>query len=179
MLDTTELRTRTATLADAAAIAAIYNEGIADRIATFETEPRSAGQIAEWFTGRQVVVVAEIEETGPVAFAASLPYSARPCYAGVGEFSVYVRRDYRGRGAGRAVLAALTQAAAAAGLHKLTSRVFPENIASRALLRGLGFEEIGIHRRHGKLDGVWRDCVIVERLLDTGSAEDPPSAISP
>jgi L-amino acid N-acyltransferase YncA len=173
MVDATELRTRAATLADAAAIAAIYNEGIADRIATFETEPRSAGQIAEWFTGRQVVIVAQTAETGPVAFAASFPYSARACYAGIGEFSVYVRRDYRGRGAGRAVLAALIEAATAAGLHKLTCRVFPENAASRVLLKGLGFDEIGIHRRHGKLDGVWRECVIVERLLDTGSAEYP------
>jgi hypothetical protein len=71
MVDATELRTRAATLADAAAIAAIYNEGIADRIATFETVPRSAGQIAEWFTGPQLVILAETEETGPVAFAAS------------------------------------------------------------------------------------------------------------
>jgi len=102
-----------------------------------------------------------------LAFAASFPYSDRACYSGIGEFSVYVRRDFRGRGAGRAVLAALMAAAAVTGLHKLTSRVFPENIASRALLKGLGFEEIGIHRRHGKLDGLWRDCVIVERLLDT------------
>jgi phosphinothricin acetyltransferase len=170
MADTTELSTRAATLADAAAIAAIYNEGIADRIATFETEPRSAGQIAEWFTGRQLVIVAEIEETGPVAFVASFPYSARACYAGIGEFSVYVAREYRGRGAGRAVLAALIEAAAA-GLHKLTSRVFPENAASRALLRGLGFAEIGIHRRHGRLDGVWRDCVIVERLVEMDDGE--------
>jgi L-amino acid N-acyltransferase YncA len=166
MLDTTELRTRAATLADADAIAAIYNEGIADRIATFETEPRSTAQIADWFTGRQLVIIAETKETGPVAFAASFPYSARPCYAGIGEFSIYVRRDYRGRAAGRAVLAALIEAATGAGLHKLTSRVFPENSASRALLKGLGFEEIGIHRRHGKLDGLWRDCVIVEQLLD-------------
>ncbi len=75
-------------------------------------------------------------------------------------------------GAGRAVLAALIEAAIAARIHMLTSRVFPENIASRALLKGLGFEEIGIHRRHGKLDGVWRDCVIVEQLLDTGSTRD-------
>ena len=149
MFDTTELRTRAATLADTAAIAAIYNEGIADRIATFETEARSAAQIAEWFTGRQLVIVAETEETGPVAFAASFPYSARPCYAGIGEFSIYVRRDYRGRGAGRAVLTALIEAAAVASMHKLTSRVFPENIASRALLKRVGFEEIGIHRRHG------------------------------
>jgi phosphinothricin acetyltransferase len=172
MADTAEWRTRTATRADAAAIAAIYNQGVADRIATFETEPRSTGQIAEWFTGRQLVTVAEGAETGAVAFAASFPYSARPCYAGIGEFSVYVAREYRGRGAGHAVLAALIEAAVAAGLHKLTSRVFPENIASRALLKGFGFDEIGIHRRHGKLDGVWRDCVIVERLLDIGGAED-------
>ena len=109
MVDATELRMRAATLADAGAIAAIYNEGIADRIATFETEPRSAAEIAEWFTGRQLVIVAETEETGPVAFAASFPYGARPCYAGIGEFSIYVRRDYRGRGAGRAVLAALIE----------------------------------------------------------------------
>jgi L-amino acid N-acyltransferase YncA len=166
MVDATELRTRAATLADTDAIAAIYNEGIADRVATFETEPRSAAQIAEWLTGGQLVIVADTEETGPVAFAASFPYSARPCYAGIGEFSVYVRRDYRGHGAGRAVLTALIEAANVAGMHKLTSRVFPENIASRALLKRLGFAEIGIHRRHGKLDGLWRDCVIVERLLD-------------
>ena len=70
------------------------------------------------------------------------------------------------------MLAALIEAAIAARMHKLTSRVFPDNIASRALLKGLGFEEIGIHRRHGKLDGVWRDCVVVERLLDTGDGED-------
>ena len=86
MGDATELRTRAATLADADVIAAIYNEGLADRIATFESEPRSAAQIAEWFTGRQLVIVAETGETRPVAFAASFPYSARPCYAGIGEF---------------------------------------------------------------------------------------------
>ena len=168
----TGLRTRPATLADAAAIAAIYNEGIADRIATFETEPRSAAQIAEWFTGRQLVMVAEAGAAGLVAFAASFPYSNRACYSGVGEFSVYVRRDYRSRGAGCVVVVTLMEAAASAGLHKLTSRVFPENIASRGLLKGLGFDEIGIHRRHGQLDGRWRDCVIVERSLDRGGAED-------
>jgi L-amino acid N-acyltransferase YncA len=173
MSDVGKLRTRAATIADAAAIAEIYNQGIADRIATFETEPRSAADIAEWFIPRHLVVVAETGETGPVAFAASFPYSSRACYRGIGEFSVYVRRDYRGRGAGRAVLAALMDAAGAAGLHKLTSRVFPENAASRALLKGLGFEEIGIHRRHGQLDGRWHDCVIVEWLRDRGTDEGP------
>jgi len=127
--------------------------------------------IAEWFTGEHLAVVAETRETGLIAFAASFPYSSRPCYRGIGEFSVYVRRDYRGRSAGRAVLAALIEAATARGMHKLTSRVFPENAASRALLKGLGFEEIGIHRRHGQLDGRWLDCVIVERLLGKGDTE--------
>ena len=73
--------------------------------------------------------------------------------------------------AGRAALAALIEAATPRGMHKLTSRVFPENTASRALLKGLGFEEIGIHRRHGLLGGRWRDCVIVERLLGKGVGE--------
>jgi len=113
------------------------------------------------------VMVAQTVEAGPVAFAASFPYSSRLCYRGIGEFSVYVRRDYRGRGAGRTALSALIEAAATRGMHKLTSRVFPESMASRALLKGLGFEEIGIHRRHGQLDGRWRDCVIVERCLVT------------
>jgi L-amino acid N-acyltransferase YncA len=148
MTDAARLKTRAATVADATAIAEIYNQGIADRIAAFETEPRAAAD-----------------------FGASFPYSSRPCYRGIGEFSVYVRQDYRGRGAGRTVLAALIEAATAAGLHKLSSRVFPENTASRALLKGLGFEEIGVHRRHGQLDGRWRDCVIVERLLDEGATE--------
>ena len=163
------MKTPSATVADAAAIAAIYNEGIAYRIATFETEPRSAADIAGWFTGQPLVLVVETGETGLVAFAASFPYSSRPCYRGIGEFSVYVRRNHRGRGAGRAAVAALIKAATARGMHKLTSRVFPENTASRALLKGLGFEEIGIHRRHGQLDGLWRDCVIVERLLGKGT----------
>jgi phosphinothricin acetyltransferase len=170
MPDTAKLSTRSATIADAAAIAEIYNQGIADRIATFETKPRAAADIAAWFAPPHLVVVAETE-AGPVAFAASFPYSNRPCYRGIGEFSVYVRRDCRGCGAGREVLAGLIEAARAAGLHKLTSRVFPENAASRALLKGLGFEEIGLRRRHGQLDGCWRDCVIVERLLNKGATE--------
>jgi L-amino acid N-acyltransferase YncA len=156
--------TRPATRADAPAITAIYNQGIADRIATFETEPRSPDDIAGWFTSGRLIMVAEGAQ-GVVAFAASFPYSTRPCYAGVNEFSVYVAREARGTGAGRAVLTALIEAANAHGLYKLTSRVFPENVASRGLLKRLGFDEIGIHRRHGKLDGQWRDCVTVELLI--------------
>ena len=124
MAEKTELRTRAGTIADAAAIAKIYTQGIADRIATFETEPRSAMDIAEWFAERHLVMVAETGEVAPVAFAACFPYSSRACYSGIGEFSVYVRRDYRGRGAGRAVLAALIEEAATRGMHSSPAGCF-------------------------------------------------------
>ncbi|MEW6319716.1 MAG: arsinothricin resistance N-acetyltransferase ArsN1 family A [Acidobacteriota bacterium] len=158
--------TRRATSADAEAIVRIYNEGIADRVATFETRERSVDDIAAWFGGRHPVVVVERRGPGVVAFASTSPYRARDCYAGVAEFSVYVARDERGRGAGRAAMEALLAEAAAAGLWKLVSRVFPENAASRALLAAVGFREVGTYRRHARLDGTWRDVVIVERLLD-------------
>jgi L-amino acid N-acyltransferase YncA len=98
------------------------------------------------------------------------PIPDRACYSDIDEFLVYVRRDYRRRGGGRAVLAARIEAATAAGLHKLTSRVFPEDAVTRPFEGAL--TEIGIHHRHGRLDGRWRDCVIVERLLDMPSAQD-------
>jgi L-amino acid N-acyltransferase YncA len=84
-----------------------------------------------------------------------------------------VARLYRKHGAGRLALVALIEAAAKAGFWKLVSRVFPENTASRALIGKLGFREVGIYQRHGKLDGQWRDVVIVERLLDVSNAQAP------
>ena len=158
------LAARAATVSDAQAIATIYNQGIADRIGTFETEPRSTQQIEAWFDGRHPIVV--VEESGEVvAFASTSSYRSRPCYAGIAEFSVYVARHRRAAGAGQVAMAALLEAAEAAGYWKLLSRIFPENTASRALMAKMGFNEVGIYRRHGKLDGTWRDCVIVERLL--------------
>ena len=161
--------TRAASVTDASAIARIYNEGIADRIGTFETEPRSAQQIETWFDGRHPIVVVEVGRE-VVAFASTSAYRSRPCYAGVAEFSVYVARHCRGTGAGRVAMTALLEAAEAAGLWKLLSRIFPENTASRALMAKVGFREVGTYLRHGKLDGVWRDCVIVERLLGEAAA---------
>jgi L-amino acid N-acyltransferase YncA len=155
---------RVASAADAAAMVTIYNEGIADRVATFETEPRSAEQVAAWFDGRHPIVVVE-DGAEIVAFASTSAYRGRPCYAGIAEFSVYVARRHRGSGAGLVAMTALLDAATAACFWKLLSRIFLENTASRALMAKLGFREVGIYQRHGKLDGVWRDCVIVERLL--------------
>jgi L-amino acid N-acyltransferase YncA len=158
------LTTRKATPADAAAIARIYNQGIEDRMATFETRLRTPQDVAGWFDGRHPVVVAE-DDGRVVGFASTSPYRPRDCYALTAEFSVYVERDSRGRGIGRQVLQALIEASAEAGLHKLVSRIFPENLASRALCRALGFREVGIYEEHGQLEGVWKDCVIIERLL--------------
>jgi phosphinothricin acetyltransferase len=157
-------RCRPASRGDAAAIAAIYNEGIADRVATFETRPRSGEDVVAWFDGVHPIVAVE-EDGRVIAFAATSTYRPRDCYAGVAEFSVYVARDARGSGAGKAALHALMEAAEAAGFWKLVSRVFTDNAASLALLRSTGFREVGVYYRHGKLDGVWRDVVIVERLL--------------
>jgi phosphinothricin acetyltransferase len=158
---------RLATPADAAAIAGIYNQGIAERLATFETEPRTAGQIEAQLRDKgdrfPTIVV---ERAGRiVAFAAAGPYRSRPCYAGVAEHSVYVAPDARGVGAGSAALQALIEACETRGFWKLVSRIFPENEASLALHARAGFRTVGVYRRHARLDGVWRDTVIVERLI--------------
>jgi phosphinothricin acetyltransferase len=156
---------RVATIADAAAIAAIYNDGIADGVATFETRPRTADDVASWFGGRFPIVAVEDESGSVIAFASTSEYRPRECYAGIAEFSVYAARSQRGRGAGRMAMQALIDAARAAGFWKLVSRVFVENAASRRLLRAAGFREVGIYERHGKLAGRWRDVVIVEKSL--------------
>jgi phosphinothricin acetyltransferase len=155
---------RSATREDADAIARIYNEGIEDRVATFETRLRSAEDVRGWFDGVHPIVVVQDGEC-VVAFAATFAYRSRECYAGIAESSVYVARQYRSRGAGRIALETLIGAAKEAGFWKLLSRIFPENVASLGLVRKLGFREVGIYEKHGKLDGQWRDVVIVERLI--------------
>jgi phosphinothricin acetyltransferase len=168
-----ETRIRAATVADARAIARIYNQGIAERIATFETEPRSAGQMASALAergDRYPTVVAERDRQVIACAWASL-YRPRACYAGIAEFSIYTDRAARGTGVGRLALGALIKECERRGFWKLVSRIFPENKASRALCRSVGFREVGVYLRHGKLDGEWRDCVIVERLLGEAALE--------
>ena len=158
------MRARPASARDAAEIARIYNQGIEDRVATFETRPRSAAEIQPWFEDQRVVVV--VDDGQVVSFANTSTYRPRECYAGVAEFSVYTAREARGRGAGRLAMEALMEEAEEAGLWKLVSRVFVENEPSRELLRSLGFREVGVYEKHARLDGAWKDVVIVERLID-------------
>jgi phosphinothricin acetyltransferase len=162
--DLKDLCSRLASPRDAAAIAAIYNQGIEDRAATFETELRTPDDVAAWFDGVHPTVVVE-SDGRIVAFAATSTYRPRACYAGIAEVSLYVERVFRGRGAGGAAMRAILAEAERAGFWKLVSRVFLDNRASRGLIASAGFREVGIYKNHGKLDGVWRDVLIVECLI--------------
>jgi phosphinothricin acetyltransferase len=168
------LKARPAESRDAAAIAQIYNQGIDDRVATFETEHRTPAAVEALLGARALrypAVVVE-DEDRVLGFAWSSEYRPREAYAGVAEFSIYVVREARGRGVGRLALAALIREAERHGFWKLVSRVFPENVTSRRLCAALGFREVGMYRRHGRLDGRWMDCVIVERLLGAAGERD-------
>lgn len=157
---------------DAPAIAAIYNEGIRDRTATFETRERTAADIAVWFNDPSgpitypphpfLVAVHHEEVCGWVHASV---YRARDAYRRIAEYSIYVARDARSAGVGDALLGAFMPACETAGIIKLIARIFPENAASLALCARHGFRVVGTYEKHGQLDGVWRDVVIVERLL--------------
>ncbi|MGC9948751.1 MAG: arsinothricin resistance N-acetyltransferase ArsN1 family A [Bryobacteraceae bacterium] len=158
------MHARPARLEDAADMARIYNQGIADRTATFETRLRTGNDIRAWFDGVHPLLVVE-ERGAVVAFASTFQYRPRACYAGIAEASVYVDRAFRRQGAGRIALDALIAAAAAGSFWKLVSRIFVGNTASLRMVAALGFREVGIYEKHGQLDGVWRDVAIVEKLL--------------
>ena len=160
--------TRLATAGDAADIARIYNQGIEERVATFETEPRTRDAIERQLAdkGDRFPTVVVERDGRIIAWAAAGAYRSRPAYAGVAEHSVYVDRAARGTGAGLQALEALFDAYRARGFWKLVSRIFPENTASLKLHERAGFRVVGVYHRHGKLEGQWRDCVIVEKLLD-------------
>jgi phosphinothricin acetyltransferase len=164
------MQVRPAEPADTDAVAAIYNHGIAERQATFETRARRPQEVAAWLEEGRPFLVAADDDGSVLGFARVSPYSMRRAYAGVGEHGVYVDPAARGRGVGQALMEALAGAAEAAGYYKLTSRVFTTNAASLALHRACGFTEVGVQRRHGRLDGEWKDTVLVERLL--GEAAD-------
>jgi phosphinothricin acetyltransferase len=143
------------------AVPRIYADGIATRLATFEEEPPSweefdRGRLA----GHRLVAV---EAGRVVGWAALSRVSSRECYAGVAEHSVYVAEDGRGRGIGRALLEAVLTGADAAGMWTIQTSVFPENEASIALHERVGFRVVGRRERIAKLDGRWRDTLLLER----------------
>ena len=174
---------------DADAICRIYNEGIADRVATLETELRTPAERREWMAARgprHPVLVAQTTPPATVTDArgvvgdhadatasglvtigwASLNrFNPRPAYDHVADVSVYVERAWRGRGVGRVLLAALVDRARTLGYHKTVLAAFPDNAAGMALYARLGFTRVGVYHEHGRLDGRWVDVVVMERLL--------------
>jgi L-amino acid N-acyltransferase YncA len=160
-----ELRVRPARAEDAAALARIFNQGIEERVATFETTEQSPDRFLSMIEAGALVLAAE--RPGRVVGWASVgPYSdPADYYSGVGEATLYVERAARRAGVGRALLEALAAAAPAHGYHKLVGKLFTSNEASAAMLRAAGWREVGVHRRHGRLSGEWKDVLVVERLL--------------
>ena len=164
----TSVNVRATESRDFEALREIYNQVIDERVATFNTEHIDLDGISEW-TDSGIVLVAESGRE-VLGFVRSFPYRTRPCYEGVAQFSIYVRESARGLGVGGLLMSEFVQELAADGKWKVLSRVFVENEASRRLLAKHGFREVGIYRKHARLDGAWRDGVIVERLL--GPAEE-------
>jgi L-amino acid N-acyltransferase YncA len=152
---------------DAEAVAAIYNEGIRGRGATFRTEEQTAADVAPWvdIAARYPIVVAVSPEGDLLGWARAGSYSEFPPYAGIGELAIYVTAQARGGGVGRALLEGLANAARERGYWKLVAKVFPANEASVSLLHRSGWRDVGRHLRHGSLDGEWRDVLLLEKSL--------------
>lgn len=161
---------------DLGQVRAVYAEGVAGRGATFETEvPEESVLAARWLPDHRWVA----ERDGQVlGWAAVSPVSTRACYAGVGESTVYVASAAQGSGVGRALLEHLVDAADTGGLWTLQASVFPENLASLHLHHAVGFRTVGVRARIARLDGRWRDTVLLERRRDAwldGPEETAPT----
>jgi L-amino acid N-acyltransferase YncA len=161
-----ELTTRPAAPADADDISAIYNHANDERCATFETRHRSPHEMAARIEEATLPFLVARDGRAVIGWGALSPYSDRDVYAGVAEASVYVAGAARGRGVGTRLMEAIAEAARKQGVHKLLGKIFMTNPASMKLVERCGFREVGVHRRHGRLDGEWRDVLLVERLLE-------------
>ena len=163
---------RAATRADLERIREIYNQGIEDREATLDTEPKSAAFIDAWFAehgGRYEILVAE--EAGRVVGWVSLNrYSHRCAYDGVADLSVYVDRALRAKGIGACLLRAIEERARMHGFHKIVLFTLPFNALGQALYGKLGYREVGAFKEHGKLDGRLVDVMAMEKILERSSS---------
>jgi L-amino acid N-acyltransferase YncA len=151
---------------DAEAIAAIYNQGIEERQATFQTRAHDPGELELKIEQRGGhLLVAELDDR-VVGWAGWSGYDdPADYYSGIAECAVYVSRDARGRSVGAALLDQLADDGPRLGIHKLIAKVFTSNVASIALFRRCGYREVGTHLRHGRLDGEWKDVLVMERPL--------------
>lgn len=158
---------RQAAWEDLGKIAEIYNQGINARRATFETRERTADDLKSWLEDINYPLLVADQDGDILGWVHASSYRARECYSGIAEFSIYVHEKSQGKHVGDTLMLAFLPACEQAGFWKVLSRIFPENTASRALCKKHGFREVGLYEKHGKLDGVWKDVIIVEKLLES------------
>jgi L-amino acid N-acyltransferase YncA len=160
------ITTRPVQSSDLEAIRRIYNEGIADRVATLDTDPKSPEEVAEWWNQhdeRYAVLVATQDDT-VVGWASLNRFSHRCAHAAIADLSVYVARYERGKGIGKVLLAAL-ELRARGSFHKIVLHALNDNVPGKRLYESAGFREVGVFREHGRLDGTLVDVVAMEKLL--------------
>lgn len=164
---TEPLKIRPARADDAKEIARIYNQGVQDRIATFENSYVSPEERYLWLVARPEkypVFVAEVKHT-MMGWASLSPYSPRVCYNGIAELSIYIDRSLRGHGLGQELMKSMQSAARERGYYKLVGRVMEANQPGRKLCEVTGWREVGVHKKHAKLGNDWHDLVLVEYLI--------------
>ena len=158
---------RLARAEDADAMRTIYNIEVTDSTVTFDLVPRPLEDQQAWLAAHSgaypAIVAITAEEV--VGFASLSPYRSRPAYATTVEDSVYVRRDRRGNGYGRALLQELLTLATGHGFHSVMGRIVGGHEASIALHRACGFRMVGVEREVGRKFGRWLDVVVMQRLL--------------
>jgi L-amino acid N-acyltransferase YncA len=161
------LKIRPARADDAKEIARIYNQGVQDRAATFENAYVTPEERYLWLVARPdryPVLVAEVKHT-LMGWASLTPYSPRHCYDGIAELSIYIDRSLRGHGVGQELMKAMQNGAREKGYHKLVGRVISDNQPARKLCQLMGWKEMGVHEKHGKLGNEWHDLILVEYLI--------------
>lgn len=162
------VKVRNAESKDMIRITEIYNQGIEDRVATFETRLRDAGEMSEWLLDRESrypVLVIEDEQGTVQGWASVNSYNSRCCYSGVGDLSIYLDRDMRGKGLGKLLLEGLMISAQKQGFRKLILNAFDSNVAAKKLYLAMGFRHVGTYEKQGLMDGEYVDVAIMEKLI--------------
>jgi len=163
---------RFATVEDISFITDIYNQGIEDRIATLETRLRTIDEMKEWLqnrSDRHKVVIIENENNEVLGWASLNVFNSRCCYSGVADISIYIKRNFRGKGFGKILLNHLIETAKEQGFNKIVLHMLAFNTAGKNLYISSGFREVGTYIKQGLLDGKWVDVTIMEKLLFEGS----------
>ncbi|CAH0344731.1 arsinothricin resistance N-acetyltransferase ArsN1 family A [Bacillus sp. CECT 9360] len=158
---------REAELSDVPYILDIYNQGIEDHIATLETEKKDVAYMNDWFNDHQErykVIVAELGNK-VVGWASLNPYNNRCAYAGVADLSIYINRDERGKGIGKVLLSSMEEKAMENQFHKIVLFTFPFNALGQNLYRRLGYQEVGVFKEHGILEGKFVDVLAMEKII--------------